>query len=158
MTYYVEPQWQPSSPPRRSRVWPWLVFAAALLGVAGIFVLVFATAGSDKSGTAAPGQANLVNTTTALHDAYTNCTTGTLADDDHTLMIDMAGEDYGSGDATVGEMQCVLGDLDAPQSVIAQMDATRALDGMQTATWGAFKASWTYHPDNGLDLILTQVG
>jgi hypothetical protein len=156
MTFYVEPQWQPTPPPSRKRVWPWLAFAAALLGVAGIFVLVFATAGSSTSGAGAPRQANLVNTTTALHDAYATCGAGTLADKDHTLLIDMAGEDYDSGDATMGEVQCVLGELGAPQSVLAQMGATRALDGMQTATWTGVTASWTYHPDAGLDLILTQ--
>lgn len=157
MTHYVEPQWQPESSAPRRRVWPWLVFAGALLGVAGIFVLVFTLAGSDERGTPSARPGDLMDVTTPLHKAYADCTAGTLADDDHTLVIDMAGEDYGSGDATIGDMQCVLGELDAPQSVISRMGATRALDGMQTATWGDYEASWTYHPDDGLDMILTQV-
>lgn len=38
----------------------------------------------------------------------------------------------------------------------AQMDSTRALDGMQTAEWDTFEAKWTYHPDDGLDVIITE--
>jgi hypothetical protein len=36
------------------------------------------------------------------------------------------------------------------------MDNTRALDGMQTASWGNYEASWTYHPDEGLDVVVTE--
>jgi hypothetical protein len=34
------------------------------------------------------------------------------------------------------------------------MEKTRALDGRQTASWSFIEASWTYHPDNGLDVII----
>jgi hypothetical protein len=43
-----------------------------------------------------------------------------------------------------------------PQSVLAQTEQTRALDGMRSAEWGTFGASWTFHPDDGLDLIITE--
>ena len=42
-----------------------------------------------------------------------------------------------------------------PTTVIAQMDSTRALDGTRDATWDGMTATWTYHPDDGLDVILT---
>lgn len=54
------------------------------------------------------------------------------------------------------DMACVLSAVSVPDSVVSQMDATRALDGMQKASWDKFSASWTYHPDNGLNVILTE--
>jgi hypothetical protein len=43
-----------------------------------------------------------------------------------------------------------------PESVTAQMDGTRALDGRQPASWDGYTASWTFHPDSGFDLIITE--
>jgi hypothetical protein len=50
----------------------------------------------------------------------------------------------------------VLRELETPAYVTEQIGQTRALDGRQTATWGDFEASWTYHPDNGLNLVIHQ--
>jgi hypothetical protein len=54
-------------------------------------------------------------------------------------------------------MVCVLQGLEASDSVIARMDNTRALDGRQTGTWGDFEASWGYHPDDGLNLVIEEM-
>lgn len=96
--------------------------------------------------------------TTPLRDAFDACGSGELADDDTTLLIDVGGEDYESGTDTYDGLVCVLSELDTPESVFARMEATRALDGVQTASWAGVSASWTYHPDNGLDLIITNGG
>lgn len=69
----------------------------------------------------------------------------------------MAGGEVGSGHATIDDVVCVLTELDAPRSILARMESIRALDGMQTARWSAYEATWTYHPDDGLDLILIQI-
>ncbi len=145
-----------AQPTRRRSLAPFVV-AGAVVAVTGVIALVTGTTESSVAGRAVPRQADLLNVTTDLNKAYATCgATGTLADDDHTLMVDMQGEDYGSGDATIGDLRCVLEELDVPQSVIGQMDSTRALDGMQTATWDGYSVSWTYHPDDGLDLIITE--
>ena len=39
-------------------------------------------------------------------------------------------------------------------SVIARLDSTSALMGQQEATWSDLIARWTFHPDNGLDIII----
>jgi hypothetical protein len=57
---------------------------------------------------------------------------------------------------TIRDMTCVLTALSVPDSIVSQIDATRALDGMQRASWNRFSASWTYHPDHGLRIILTE--
>ena len=48
---------------------------------------------------------------------------------------------------------CLLGETKAPSGVSARMDNTTALDGAQHETWGTLTVTWTYHPDNGLDVI-----
>lgn len=77
-----------------------------------------------------------------------------LSHDGNTLRINHQGEEDTHG-LTIGEVSCVLTTLDAPSRVTARMDQTRALDGTLEASWDAFRASWTYHPDNGLDVIIS---
>ncbi|MET4143822.1 hypothetical protein [Arthrobacter sp. UYCo732] len=55
-----------------------------------------------------------------------------------------------------GLIVCVLKAAAAPDSVVSQIDATRALDGMQKASWDKISATWTYHPKQGLKLILAE--
>ncbi len=43
--------------------------------------------------------------------------------------------------------------LSLPSSVTAKMERTRALDGMISETYGNYVITWTYHPDNGLEVI-----
>ncbi|WP_454698240.1 hypothetical protein [Arthrobacter humicola] len=57
---------------------------------------------------------------------------------------------------TLSDMACVLTAVAVPDSVVSQIDATRALDGMQKASWDKMSATWTYHPDHGLKIILAE--
>jgi hypothetical protein len=41
-----------------------------------------------------------------------------------------------------------------PVSVSEQVWATRALDGRVQETWPGYTASWTYHPDSGLQMVI----
>jgi len=34
------------------------------------------------------------------------------------------------------------------------MERTRALDGTQSDTWDGLQASWSYHPDSGINLLI----
>lgn len=60
-------------------------------------------------------------------------------------------ETYG---AAYDEVVCVLDGLDMPESVKSRMTSTRSLDGMQEATWPGYAATWNYHPDDGLHIIV----
>lgn len=147
---YPPPPLMPQPVPRhrmKRRLWPWLTAVAAVLFVGGAFVFAFWVTSDDTT----PSNSN-----TRLRQAFTACETGNLADGDHTLVIDTAGEDYDSGTDDIADLACILGELGTPTSVTAKMDATRALDGMQSAQWHDFEASWTYHPANGLDLVITE--
>ena len=93
-----------------------------------------------------------------LQRAAEKCQTGTLSDSNKTLLFDMAGEELGSGTGSVENLQCLWTALDLPMSTQTKMMATRALDGRQSDTWKAgghtkLSASWSYHPDDGLDII-----
>ena len=59
--------------------------------------------------------------------------------------------------ATTGRAGCALGELETSESTITKMSQTRALDGMQSVNDENFEYTWTYHPDDGLDVIITTV-
>jgi hypothetical protein len=141
---------------RKRLLWPWFAGMIALVFVAGTFTFAFWTTAGDGVRDVAGTPVGLANPDTPLRQAFAACHSGDLADADHTLVIDTAGEDYGTGSDTVDGLMCTLGKLSTPQAVIAQLEQTRALDGMQTAAWDGFGARWTYHPDAGVDVILTE--
>ncbi len=43
--------------------------------------------------------------------------------------------------------------LGLPESLIEKMGQTRALDGRQSSTYDNITVSWTYHPDQGLEVM-----
>lgn len=99
----------------------------------------------------------IVESSTTFESVQATCylPAAVLADENRTLILDLVGDDPGSGITGTDALPCVLVALDTPQSVIARMEHTRALDGVQDATWGTYSATWSYHPDTGFDLIVT---
>jgi hypothetical protein len=94
-----------------------------------------------------------------MQDTATTCdlalaSGAVVGDDGATLTLDGKGAEESTG-LDITQIACVLFALKTPDAVVAQIDGTRSLDGRQSATWGDVSASWTYHPDNGLDMILT---
>lgn len=89
-----------------------------------------------------------------------------VGDEGATLILDGAGSDdrkIRDGDlVTVGdklstkEVGCALAGTEIPDSVISMMEGTRALDGRQTQDSDKYTYTWSYHPDNGLDVIITE--
>ena len=91
---------------------------------------------------------------TVLEAASVECGAGVIGDDGRSLTLDMAGEDAGSGELTVGDVVCVLNELDVPDAVMTKMDSTSSNDGRQSDDWDGIEVSWKYHPDSALDVIL----
>lgn len=129
-----------------SRKWGrWLMVIAGL--ALGVWALVHAgSGGGEPSDTRLETAAELAR---GGESAFV-----TVTDEGHTLVIDGAGEVPGSG-AEVETIATVLVELDATDAVLTRMSSTRALDGMQEASWDGLTASWTFHPDEGLDIIVT---
>jgi hypothetical protein len=92
-----------------------------------------------------------------LPDAVRSCglAASIVQDAGTSVFLNSEGDSYGSGDLSLGDLVCVLVALDTPDAVTNHMSNTRPLDGTQSDTWDDFSATWTYHPDNGLDVILT---
>ncbi|HEX9089781.1 MAG TPA: hypothetical protein VF867_19975 [Arthrobacter sp.] len=95
-------------------------------------------------------------------DTSANSAYATVGDAGYTVTLkgEPADPNYANITKVTGlsarDMACVLLAAAVPDSVVSQIDATRALDGMQRASWDKMAASWTYHPKNGLNLILTE--
>lgn len=76
-----------------------------------------------------------------------------LGDDGKSLTLRSVGKER-SG-LKIEQLQCYWTELDVPDAVVAEVTATRALDGRQSGEWNDMKASWIYHPDDGLQMIIT---
>lgn len=77
-----------------------------------------------------------------------------VLDGGSTLTFDMEGEDEVSG-ASIDDIVCVLLELAVPSSIVANMEQTTAMDGRQSGTWDDFEMTWSYHPDRGMDGVIT---
>lgn len=58
------------------------------------------------------------------------------------------------GGATGKDVFCFLKKIGAPETALVKIEQTRALDGTRTDSWDGFEATWTYHPDSGLSLLV----
>lgn len=127
--------------------------------VAGAAALAFALTGCG-GGAEASQSPSPTRDVTALMKARVDCNlTGKgyadLGDAGRTITL-QSESTRGTGGLPVDDVMCVLKKNNVPDSVVAQIEGTRALDGTQKASWDKFQASWTYHPDNGLRVVLTE--
>lgn len=76
-----------------------------------------------------------------------------LLDEGMAVEMRTTGEEAGFG-LEWEEVECVLKKAGASSAVWAKMLNTRALDGTLTESWEGYEASWTYHPDSGMNVIL----
>lgn len=158
---YETPQ-QPAPAPagRKRRRWLVPAVAAAVLLIGGMVAGGVAWASREPEKARALSAWDLEQMrTTDLQRAKFSCAPRDIAvevaDEGNTMLIDGRGETVGNFiGADIAVTACVLGKLEAPKAVIAHMDSTRALDGRQEDSWTGYTASWSYHPDNGLDLII----
>ena len=134
--------------------WPALVavsFAVvALSGCGGVDMEAERAEASASAAAAAAAER------TRLEAVYETCrrqdvgSTLSLEDEGATIVID-TGSEYGDASGYL----CVLERLDVPSSITAQMDRTTALMGVQDAEDEGIEYSWSYHPDNGVNMVIT---
>ncbi|MGC0142113.1 hypothetical protein [Pseudactinotalea sp. Z1732] len=123
-----------------------------LIGLLGIAVVVLVLAGTAYWQSRPPAP-------TALEAAYERCgfeedLGAQLADEGRTLLLQTAGEENPLGMDYL-EVLCAFIALDVPTRVTTQIAATRALDGRVSDSWDVYTATWTYHPNSGLNLMIT---
>ncbi|MFE9914122.1 hypothetical protein ACFYPG_03100 [Micromonospora sp. NPDC005553] len=77
-----------------------------------------------------------------------------LGDDGNSVTLRSVGKERTG--LKLEQLQCYLTELKVPDAVIAEIEGTRALDGRQSGEWEDMSASWIYHPDDGLQMIITR--
>ncbi|WP_141764687.1 hypothetical protein [Actinomyces sp. HMSC035G02] len=90
---------------------------------------------------------------TAVHDCEAAPFAQVSSDGSSMEMTTFGKKQPGMNPYTLG---CVLEKLDAPASLKQRMNTTRAIDGTQEQTWGSYRATWTYHPDQGLHVVISR--
>jgi hypothetical protein len=94
-----------------------------------------------------------------LRTAFDSCSprdidnTLSIVDEDTSIVVDTRSE-YRSP----AGMDCVLSELDVPESILAQIGRTTSMMGVQDADHDGFHLSWSYHPDNGVNMVITDEG
>jgi hypothetical protein len=121
-----------------------------LLAGLGVGAFLYLRPDPTPAASAPPGH-------TALYVGWQHCgSPGDMTDAEHTLFLDLEGARPNSGRLTLTNLRCVLTGLDAPSHVTVRMNQTRAIDGRETDTWASLEASWTYYPDDGLDVLIKE--
>jgi ABC-type glycerol-3-phosphate transport system substrate-binding protein len=114
--------------------------------------------GSDTSTTDAPEPTTVEQS--YMEKVADGCSLATR--DPNTISLDTKGDDeYGSDHDDIDDVVCLALATGMPDAVVERIDHTRALDGMQRDDWSYqdidFEASWTYHPDNGMFIVVEEV-
>lgn len=112
-------------------------------------VLTLAACGS------AGGSGSEASDQTPIEAARARCGATGVGDNGRSIVLDTQGDEESTGD-TIDVVGCVLGNLGISDSLVARIQATRALDGAQSGEWDGFTATWSYHPDSGMTIIVEQ--
>lgn len=153
--------WPVAPTPRRPRNTKAFLFGAVgllvglLLGILGTVTVNAITQASEAAAAAdaeakkpRPLQAAVATCKLSSKSSYAK-----LGDDGRTLSLDGKGKEDLYGLAW-SDIECVLKAVNVPDYVRDQMDSTRALDGTLRESWDNFSASWSYHPDSGVSVVL----
>lgn len=139
-------------PPKKKKMAA-IIGGGVLLAIILIIVLsftVFNKGGSSSGGSSGGGYESDLRA--KLRSAYQGCTSSHsyLASDASSLTIN--GEDKYDTEAASDAFH-VLNALGMPSYIKDEIEGTNSLMGRQRESANGYTVSWTYHPDNGLDII-----
>ncbi|NQX36237.1 hypothetical protein [Herbiconiux sp. VKM Ac-2851] len=152
-------------PVRRGRRW----VVPALTGVIGLLVGVGvgvgASAGvaavheSDEAAAVATASAAAEEGKSrelllAVNSCGANRSYAVVGDEGQSLTIESRGQDDSAG-VDIDQLFCIMDALDAPSAVTSHMEQTTSMDGRQTEEWDDYEISFSYHPDRGMDSVIT---
>lgn len=151
------PAASPAAPQKRKISKKWLIIGivAAVLVVAIVVGVVVAVTSSNDSSYSSSGTSSPASKLSSAYSTYCNSSWATLGPD--SLSIDTNPnnvDDYINTDA-YNAIKKVNAHLGLPSYLFDEMGKTTALMGRQTETFSSagISVSWSYHPDNGLDVI-----
>ncbi|MGY1660584.1 hypothetical protein ACI78Q_05095 [Geodermatophilus sp. SYSU D00705] len=133
-----------------------LIFVIGGSGAVG-YTLGHSAAESDQAAAdAAAAAASAAAADSRLSDAYGTCVS---RDEDNTVELGDGGDsiiiDTRSKYTSVAGVACVLNDLGTPESIVSSIDHTTAMMGSRDAEHDGLTYTWSYHPDNGVNLVIT---
>ena len=152
------PQLAPPSPPKKSRRgWIAVGILAGVVVVAGVTVLVLGWITSEDSDSTSSGFGEIGPN--RIEVALDRCGLAgepgaAVGDEGQSLTLDTSGEED-LGGISYTNLECMISALDIPDAIESRILATRALDGVQDATYDEVSLSWSYHPDSGMTLIVS---
>lgn len=165
MTDQPTPEPEPAPPVlTKSRTGLWIGLGIAVVVVLGAAIAIPVSIGNAQA--AAEEQARVEAEQAAViaererlamfSDALASCNVARgeyieILDFGEAINLGAVSKFYGP---TLGDLYCVLGQLDAPSSLEAKIGATRALDGVQSDEWDGFEIEWRYHPDDGATVTI----
>lgn len=161
----MEPQLQgPIVPPEMLRQRPkksWLLPAVTGFTIGAVTGLVIGLSVADGSEALSDAQESGLNQS-IIDQAVETCGIDaegyTVLDGGTAIELDTKGKDlYDSGTSDFVAYYCMLNQLGVPESTQQKLGRTRALDGTQSDTWDSMKASWSYHPDSGVNVLIEGV-
>lgn len=128
----------------------------ALLATCGALVLTACGDGEDGATAAASPSPSEPR----LQQAYEACRRG--SDPDKTLSVGDQGRtliiDTGSKAGSILGLACVMREIGTPRSIEAALESTTAMQGVQNAEDDGLTYSWSYHPDNGVNMVIEEAG
>jgi hypothetical protein len=131
-----------------------LIVVVSAAGAIGFFIGRSSASESPSELAAAASQAAAQEP--RLRAAYDTCqsrdagNTPSLVDEDASIVVDTRSE-YGDP----AGMDSVLSEIGTPESIPAQVGRTTSMMGVQEADHDGFRRSWSYHPDNGVNMVIT---
>lgn len=132
---------------QRSPIMLLLAVIALLVVALGAMTAMWANANSQLSALAAEQSA--VPNLREVADRHFAGVTAVYGDADSVSITVL---DYNVSEAAPA-LRDMLGELGFSSAVADRMAKTRALDGTQQATGRNCNVTWTYHPDNGLQMV-----
>lgn len=123
---------------------------------AGAFLLTNDDEEGDRPAAADASESPEAPPKPPLQVAYGECIgakgwkTLTLGDEGRSLIVD-TGSEYGP----IEGLACVLGELGTSQAIVAQLESTTAMMGVQEADDDSLNYQFSYHPDNGINMVIT---
>ncbi|MFJ2619212.1 hypothetical protein [Glutamicibacter sp. NPDC087344] len=153
----MEPQLQgPYVPPEMLSKRPkksWIIPASAGLAAGTVLGLLIGVTASGG------GVSSSAMSQKVIDQAVENCSMDaegyTVMDGGAAIELDTKGEDsFDSGTSNYFSYLCMLDELGVPEVTQQKMSRTRALDGTQRDTWDGLQASWSYHPDSGINILI----
>lgn len=128
---------------------------AVLSGLLLIGLVLVTRSGGGSSSASEGGGDDGVPRLEAAHDsciAEQGIGTVEVLDGGRGMSIDTG--EYGSYDAA----ECIWNELGTSQSTRTAISNTNALAGVRTATEDGLSYEWTYHPDDGMEMIIRDSG